>query len=355
MNRIFKLTLISLLASCSHSEHSENSEHSDGHEDHDLIELSAEQAERFGVKTDSIAPGPFATVVRASGVIERAADAAVSAVAPVAGTVKLNVSPGAHVAKGQAIGSVNTTAVAGGDQNRAARAAVEAAQKEADRLAVLFRERLVTAAEYNAAIAALEQAKAAASSGSTTIVSPIDGVVTAIDVADGAYAAAGQAVASVGSDSRLTLHAEVPAELYAQMAAVTDARIGEFTLSEHGGRKIGVSAENGYACVFFAFNSDGLVTPGSGGEVYLLGPERGGVVAVPLAAVVEQQGEYFIYSQHSPGHYEKHAVTLGPTDGRRVEILSGFPDGEPVVTSGAITVRLAEASGAIPEGHSHQH
>ncbi len=334
-----------------HDEH----DHDHDHEHAELIELSDSQAERFGVKVDTVYPAPFATVIRAVGVIERSAADAADAVAPTAGVVRLRVGKGSTVARGQVIATVDPSGVSGGDQNRAARAAVEAAQREVDRLTPLYNDRLVTAATYNAALAELEQARAAYSGGSTNVVAPIAGIITSVEAVDGSYVQPGQPVAAVSADSQLTLHAEVPAERYAELAAVKDARIGSFTLSEHGGKKSGVSAENGYGCVFFTFSGDGIIAPGFGGEVYLLGAERPDVISVPLDAVVELQGEYFVFTRHSPGHYEKHAVKLGASDGRSVEILEGLAPGQPVVTAAATTVRLAEASGAIPEGHSHQH
>ncbi|MDE6513294.1 MAG: efflux RND transporter periplasmic adaptor subunit [Muribaculaceae bacterium] len=343
-----------------HSEHSEFSEHSEHeHDEHsDLIELPDEQAEHFGVEVDTVYPAPFATVLRASGVIERSAANTAEAVAPVAGTISYRgVNQGLTVGRGAVLAVVNPSAVSGGDANRAAKAAVDAARREVERLEPLYRDRLVTAVTYNAAKAELERAEAEYSpaASSATVSSPIAGVVTSLLVADGSYVQAGQPVVTVSSDTRLTLHAEVPADRYAELAGITDARIGDFTLSEHAGKKSGVSAENGYGCVYFTFNGDDLIAPGSGGEVYLLGAPRPGVLSVPLGAIVEQQGEYFLFTRCSPGHYKKHAVTLGASDGRRVEITSGLEPGEAVVTAGAITVRLAESSGAIPEGHSHNH
>ena len=48
-------------------------------------------------------------------------------------------------------------------------------------------------------------------------------------------------------------------------------------------------------------------------------------------------------------------MELGATDGARREILSGIKNGDKVVTAGTTYVRLAESSGAVPEGHSHNH
>lgn len=317
----------------------------EAHDAHgDLIELSDEQAARMGVEVDTVLPGEFADAIRCSGVIERSAADAATATAPAPGIVSLapGITLGATVGRGALIATVNPSAVSGGDQNRAAKAALDAARREVERLKPLMADRLATAA-YSP------------SAGTGRVVAPRAGVITAIAATDGSYVQTGQSVASVAGDDRLTLHAEITGDNAPRLASITDARIGDFTLSEHGGRKEGVSSENGYACVFFSFDNDGARLPGSGVEVYLLGTPRPGVIAVPLGAISEQQGDYYVYLRHSPGHYEKVPVSLGISDGLRVEIISGLKGGEPVVTAGATTVRLAESSGAVPEGHSHSH
>lgn len=357
---VFCLAAALCLGACSHNHKSETKAEADEHHHEEgLIELADEQARRFGVEVDTVNPGEFSSVFQASGVVERSTSNGATATAPIAGIVRMagNVNVGTPVGRGTLIATVDPSAVSGGDGNRAAKAAMDAARREVERLTPLYNDRLVTAADYNAALAAYEEAKAAyaPSASDGHVKAPISGLITTLNVTNGAYVQAGEPIASISVDEQLTLHAEVPPALYAQLAGVTDARIGDFTLSEHGGHKTGVSSEGGYACVFFVFNNDGAIAPGEGVSVKLLGAPRAGVISVPLDAVSEQQGEYFVYLRHSPGHYVKQRVTLGENDGRRVEILSGLHGGEPVVSAGAMIVRLAESSGKIPEGHSHQH
>lgn len=354
-----------VLASChgeghghSHAEAAEAAEQHH-HEGENLVELSAEQAERFGVAVDTVRPGDFAMAIRCSGVISRNSADAATATAPAAGVVRLapGISEGATVGRGATIATIDASAVTGGSADRAAKAALDAARREVQRLEPLYADKLVTATEYNAAIAALKAAEAAYSpmAAGGRVVAPRGGVVTQLQVADGAYVGAGDAVAAIASDNHLTLRADVAASDYPRLASVTDARIGDFTLSDHHGRKGGVSAANGYGTIWFTFVNDGTVMPGGGADIYLLGAPKAGVISVPKEAVTEQQGQYFVYLAHSPGHYVKRPVTLGASDGLRYEITSGLSGGEPVVTAGAMTVRLAESSGAIPEGHSHNH
>ena len=88
--------------------------------------------------------------------------------------------------------------------------------------------------------------------------------------------------------------------------------------------------------------------------MFLLGRERAEVISVPRSALTEEQGVHFVYLQLDASCYRKQAVTLGATDGQRVEIRSGLQGGERLVTRGAIHVKLASASNAIP-AHTHNH
>ena len=80
-----------------------------------------------------------------------------------------------------------------------------------------------------------------------------------------------------------------------------------------------------------------------------------GVISVPVEAIVEEMGLYFVYVQLNPELFEKREVTLGGTDGRRTQVLQGLQAGERVVASGAVLVKLTQASGGVDPhaGHSH--
>ena len=49
-----------------------------------------------------------------------------------------------------------------------------------------------------------------------------------------------------------------------------------------------------------------------------------------------------------------HLVKTGMSNGINIEILSGIDPGMEIVTKGAVIVKLAANSGAVP-GHSHEH
>ncbi|MFW5553057.1 MAG: efflux RND transporter periplasmic adaptor subunit, partial [Prevotella pectinovora] len=118
----------------------------------------------------------------------------------------------------------------------------------------------------------------------------------------------------------------------------------------------GRSAEvnNSYIPVIFEFNNTGDVVQGSYADIFLITQDRPNVMTLPLTAITEEQGVHYIYIQVDKEGYRKQEVTLGENDGDRVEILSGLKKGDRVVTKGAIQVKLASASNAIP-AHNHNH
>lgn len=351
----------------------------EGHEAHnggkgeghsDEIFLAPEAAERFGVETEKVSRGEFADVIKVSGlVVESPTDRGV-VTAPTSGVVNFvrGITLGAKVGRGSAVATVKASAVSGGDANAAAKANYDAACRELDRLTPLYKERLVTASEYNAAVRAVDEAKALYSAGAQSgrATSPLSGVITSLDVNEGQFVAAGEPIATVSANSSLTLRADVPERYYGRLGAVSDATVklpyDEQTvrLSEIGGHRVsngeGVRAATpGYVPVYFSFNNDGRVLPGSNVEIYLESGRRDGVIAVPLEALSEQQGRFFVFVKLDEEGYRKTHVTTGASDGRRVEIVSGLSDGDEVVTKGTTTVRIAESSGTVPEGHSHNH
>ncbi len=377
MRKNFLLPLIILLSACGHHQASEEHDHANEGHNHDAetaaahgaegeIVLHSEVAAQFGVEIDTVGRGDFSTALRASGL---GITAVVSA--PTAGIVRIapGIELGKDLSRGSVVATIDASGMSGGDANAAARAALEAAKTEYERMESLYADRLATIGERNAALAAYNQAKAAyspsASAGRAT--SPIAGTLTSLDVRQGQYVDAGQVIATVASGGEQTLRIDLPQRYNAMASSLTDAVIAmpydnqTIRLSEVGGRRLSKApvAATGAAAAFVpvyfsAGNARGLVA-GTTFTAYLLGSPRAGVVSVPATAISEQQGNYFVYEQLDGECYAKRRVEIGATDGRRVEILSGIVPGTPIVGKGVTTVRLAETGSNIPEGHSHNH
>jgi RND family efflux transporter MFP subunit len=361
-----------LAASCGQNTNIED-EHKHGHEEADHahseeIVLEPQIAEKFGVQTDTVRIGSFNTSIRVSGEILPSNDNSAIITAPLAGIVRYssNLNVGSTISKGALVANIDATGVSGGDSNKAALATLNAAKREIERLKPLYEDKLVSASTYNAAQAAYEQAKATYSSSASSgrASAPISGTVTELFVANGEYAQAGSPIASISSDTRLTVRADVPDRYRKDINLFTDARIQltqdntTVTISELNGRRINSSnagSSAGYIPVWFEFNNDGSLVAGATVEIYLLGQSAGDAISIPLTALSEQQGNYYVYQKIDEEGYHKLKVTLGSSDGQRVVITSGLKGGEEIATNGVTTIRLAENSGVVPEGHSHNH
>ena len=95
--------------------------------------------------------------------------------------------------------------------------------------------------------------------------------------------------------------------------------------------------------------------PGSFAEIYLISAPIEQALTLPLTALTNEMGLFYVYVQLDEEGYRKQEVSVGMNDGKQVQILKGLHPGERVVTRGAYQVKMASASGTIPHGHSHEH
>lgn len=357
-----------------HDQHSEDDHHEDGeHEGHDhsgLIELKTHTAEKFGVKTERISPSSFSDVTLVSGRIESKASDEGIATATRSGILTLspNINTGIRVSAGSPLGSISASNVQGGDPSVQAIAAKNAAKRELDRLKPLHDDGIVSTEEYNNALRAYEEAEASVKllkQGSVSVNSPKTGVITQLFAKSGEYVEIGQRIAAVSGNTSLTLRADVPEKYISRLSGVTDANFrpasseSTYNVKELGGKIISnpgsAVAENGYIPLYFTFTNNGEIAPGAFAEIYLISESRGNVLSVPKEAIVEINGNKCIYTTHGEGHYMKHVVTTGASDGKRIEILAGLEPDEEVVVKGAQVVRMAETSATAVPGHTHNH
>ena len=70
--------------------------------------------------------------------------------------------------------------------------------------------------------------------------------------------------------------------------------------------------------------------PGFTAEVEIIVADLQDVIAVPVAAVIEQQGEY-LAAVRQGDRIERRLVTLGESNDKLVEILAGLDEGETLV------------------------
>ena len=357
-----------------HSGHSHEGDiHSEGEGSPDEIILSAESAAAAGVKAETIMPGKFRSVLEVSGRIMPAPGNESTVVANVPGVVSFAAPlvEGSRVNEGSPMFTISSSNLQDGDPVQRARIAYETAQKEYERAAKLVEDNIVSRQEYEATKGRYETARltyeALAADGSgngTAVKSPASGYVESCLVKEGDYVSVGTPLATVLSGNSMYLKADVSERYLSRLPGVKSANFRlsysdkVFSTAGLDGRLLGYGRStdetNAYIPVTFAINASDDILAGAYAQIWLLSKERDGVISLPVEAITEEQGHNFVYIQLDPTCYKKQEVTLGATDGNRYEILSGLHGGETVVTHGAIHVKLASASNAIP-AHSHSH
>lgn len=369
--------LLFLCGACTqqHNHEAEEAAHeAESHGGHsDEIILTPEKAKAAGVMVETVTPGTFREVIPTSGQVLAAQGDENTLVAATAGVVSFSrtVTEGMSVGRDVELLSVSAENLQDGDPVKRARIAYERAKGEYERAEKLIGERIVSEKEFNVlkenyenACIAYEALSPSKAGKGVAVKSPMAGYVKACFVKEGDYVTVGQPLLSVTQTRRLMLRAEVSERYYSRLHNIASANFQTpyddkvYSLTDLKGRLLsfGKSSDGTsyYVPVTFEFDNRGDVIPGSFVEVYLLASERQNVLSVPVSALTEEQGLYFIYCQIDEECYRKQEVTVGANDGKRVEILSGLKGGEKVVTQGAIHVKLASASTAIP-GHTHNH
>ena len=367
--------------------HNHQEEAAHGHEDHeheghnheaeakshaghsDEIILSKEKAAAAGVKAEVIQPGTFYNVITTSGHILAAQGDETVVTANVAGIVSFDrpVTEGMQVSKNGTLFTLVSEHLQDGDPVKRARIAYETAKEELERAEKLVGQKIVSQKDFNSIKERYENARIAyealapnAGQEGVAIKAPIGGYLKSCLVKEGDYVSVGQPVASITQNRKLYLRADVSERYYGVLSTIRSANFKPsyseetFSLKELDGRLLsyGKATDDAayYIPVTFEFANRGNIVPGAFAEVYLLSDERQNVISLPVSAITEEQGLNFVYIQLDETCYKKQEVTLGCTDGNRVEITSGLKGGESVVTH----VKLASASNAIP-AHSHSH
>ena len=345
----------------------------EGEAAHGEIVLSPERAREAGVEVETIQPGKFSSAIRTSGVLSPSGKGSATVTSLTSGILSWNGAtpvPGQRVSDGETIARVSAGGMGAGDAVTRAAIAFEAAEKEYLRAKGLLEDRIISQREFTAIKAdyltaknAYQGSSADGAGNGVAVSSPIDGSITGVLKTEGDYVAAGEAIATVSSDSRLRLTADLPEKYASLRNSISGVNFklhyGDTPVCLTGteGRPVSagrsVSASSAYIPVTFEFaNRYGLMN-GSYVEAWLLTDSRDGVISVPESALTEEQGEFFVYVRLDEECYRKVPVTLGGRNGVDVEIVSGLDGGEDVVVMGAYQVRLSAAS-VIP-GHTHNH
>ena len=233
-----------------------------------------------------------------------------------------------------------------------------------------MKDQIISVKEYEQIRLAYETAKmeyeAQASNYSKNgvrVTSSINGFVKNLYVSQGDFVSVGQPIATISQNKKLQLRAEVSETYFGSISSISGANFKLaydnklYKLSELNGRLIShgkaSDEESFFIPITFEFDNIGNIIPGSFAEIFLLSTAQLNKISVPVSAITEEQGLYFVYTKMDDEHYSKQEVTLGESNGERVAVISGLSDGDKIVTNGVYQVKLVATPSVMPEGHTH--
>jgi len=188
---------------------------------------------------------------------------------------------------------------------------------------------------------------------------PISGVIARRDFVPGGRIAAGSTLFTVVNPSTAWLRVQLPV---ARAPDLADAP-ANFTL-EGGDRvfqterllSVGsvIDPMSRTVPLLYEIGARGPLTFGQIGRAAVPTGSTVRGVAVPRAAVLDDNGTPVAYVQTGGESFERRTLTLGATDGAWTQVLRGIEPGEMVVAVGGYQVRLASLSGnEFAGGHAH--
>lgn len=359
-----------------HEGHHHESEMAEGEHKHgDEIVLEAAKAKAAGVKVERITPSSFHGVIHTSGSVMAASCDETTVVATTNGRVgqTKHISEGMKISAGMKLYTLTSgdMLMADGDPVQHARIAYEQAKRDYERAETLVKDKIISDKDFQLAKAQYDGAKLTyeavmknRSASGVIVTAPRAGYVKQSLVKEGDYVEAGQPLMVITQNQHLYLRAEVPERYWSELRRIKSAQFKTsysdclYDITKMGGhiQSYAHSSTTGsaYVPIIFEFNNTGDVVQGSYAEVFLITDQQKEALTIPLTAVTEEQGLYYIYIRVDEDGYRKQLVSLGMKDGERVEVLSGLKGGEDVVTEGAMQIKLASATNAIP-AHTHNH
>lgn len=296
-------------------------------------------------------------------------------------------TPGIRVNKGNIlIRMIPSVETQGGSEDfgsrlASARAARDNARNEYERARQLFSNQIISQKEFQAIEAEWSRASASydalssavqtdndekgPSSGSFIIRAPMSGLLTHVHVMPGKPMETGEALFEIVDTRRLWLRTYIPMTELGRFSRPSLAamqlpgnptvhvfepgstrRISEISTIDERTRSLPV--------IFEVDNSKGLLILGMTGKVQLTTEHSWTGYTIPESALIEDQGQYFVFVQIGGESFERREVYLGSRQGERMEITSGLNNGDRVVTVGAAQVRLAASASSVPaHGHAH--
>lgn len=348
-------------------------------EDSSAIKLTAEEAQRAGVKVTPLQPQSQSETVTVTATIKANQDRLARVAPRVEGRIlRVNANLGDRVRANQTLAVLDSVAL--GEAQVALREAETAhrlAQADFDRVSKLAAEEIVPQKDALRAQADLERvtaqrkaardkvrllgatgASGAAGEFGFVIAAPIEGTIIEKKAAVGERASPEQALFAIADLSRVWIEANLTENVLAKvrLGAVATITVAAYPGERFAGKVTYVSGvldkdTRTIPARIEVPNPDGRLKPEMFATAEIAaGATRADVLSVPDAAVVIMQGQPSVFIEGAKG-FEQRAVELGDKVGGRTVLKSGIKPGEKVVTAGAYQLKARALKSQISDEH----
>lgn len=339
----------------------------------DAITFLKEQAWKTDFNTAEIIPQPFYSIIHTSGKVKSPPRAEVVLNAPADGQITIFNIPGESVEAGAILALVSGMGLES-DLNikfNGIRIAYEKSRLDYLRTRSLSENQVISEkvfleirTRYLQDSLLYYQYADRVSDGGLKVMAPMSGFVSRVMVENGESVQTGDPVLAITRNDQLLVEAYVNQSDHNGIEGIFDAHFrlpagdSTITLLDLEGtirsRNAFVHATTTRIPVTFSVNNSGALIPGMFLEVFLLTGRKERALVAPLSAIIEEQGNYYVFVQSGGESFIKRQVEIAGNDGIRAEIESGIRPGDRIVARGAMQIRLAAMAGDLPlHGHTH--
>lgn len=340
--------------------------------------FTKEQSWKIDFATEFPKIESFGQVIKTTARVQSAPGDEVFVTAKTNGIVRLaaeHVLEGKSVSNGQVLYSISGSGLANNNasvQFLKAQNNYEKAKSDFDRVSKLAVDKIVSEKDllnakntYDNAKVVYDKLRKNFTSSGQKVTSTMNGYIKQVFIQNGEYVEAGQPIVLISQNKTLILRAEVQQKYAPILGAISSANIRtlhdnkNYTLEQLNGKVVSygrtTNNDNYLIPISLQIDNKGAFISGGFVELYLKTITNTQALTIPNAALLEEQGNYFVFVQVHPELFEKREVKVGVTDGLKTEILKGITQQERVVTVGAILVKLAQATGTLDAHSGHNH
>ena len=342
------------------------------------ISFTKEQSWKVEFATALPALKPFGTVIKTTALVQPQANKNTILTAKTNGVVNyilsdlvegkaINYQGALFSITGSGMGNDNASLVYASAQStyKKEEADYERVQKLAEKQIVSQKELLASKSSFEQAKAVYENLELNFNSKGQVIAAPFSGSIGKIFIRNGQYVNAGDPIASVLTTESVQLKADIQQKYANRLGQISEvylrlpAQKNWIDFKELNGEFLSVgtqvNSENFLIPAYFKIHNNGEFFPGSFIELNIKTTSDKKQMVVPNTALIEQQGNFFVFVQLDPELFEKRQVIIGDTDGLESVVKTGLQANERIVTKGAVLVKLATATGSLDPHAGHVH